>query len=414
LRLFVCHASEDKPRVRGLVRWLREDGFDPWLDEERLLPGHDWQHEIATAVSASDVVVVCLSKTAVSKSGYVQKELRRALDVAEYKPEGAIFVIPVRLEECPVPARLSQWHYADLFVENGYERLREPLNGRERDRNERPAPASPPPRDPGRHRRPRIPTRWIAVACILVAGAIAGIVWHNWRQNQNSGKEVSTSRTADVEPAGMVRIPGASFMMGQRGPGDPDASAHEVTVGSFYLDRVPVTNARFREFLRSSNRVSQSTAADAPAERDQWPVTRVNWHEAAAYCLAQGRRLPSEAEWEFAARGTQGRLYPWGETFNPPAVNSHEARIGHPEPVGSRPLNISPHGVTDMAGNVWQWCADDYKPYPGSKPGFNIPAGAKVIRGGSFQSDRLHVTTVTRNLELPSTRSSVIGFRCAK
>jgi hypothetical protein len=79
LRLFVCHASEDKPRVRELVQQLRDGGFDPWLDKERLLPGHAWQHEIASAVSAPGIVIVCLSKTSVSKTGFVQKELRRVL-----------------------------------------------------------------------------------------------------------------------------------------------------------------------------------------------------------------------------------------------------------------------------------------------------------------------------------------------
>jgi WD40 repeat protein len=113
--------------VRQLVSRLRTDGFDPWFDEERLLPGQDWEFEISTAVKQSDAVVVCLSMVSVEKVGYVQKELRRVLDTAEYQPEARIFVIPVRLELCPVPERLSHWQYADLFAENGYERLRESL-----------------------------------------------------------------------------------------------------------------------------------------------------------------------------------------------------------------------------------------------------------------------------------------------
>ena len=116
--------------MRQLVRRLRDDGFDPWLDEERLLPGQDWQLEISAAVRQSEVVIVCLSATSVGKTGYVQKELRRVLDVAEYQPEGRIFIIPVRLEDCSVPLGLSRWEYADLFVENGYERLREALGAR--------------------------------------------------------------------------------------------------------------------------------------------------------------------------------------------------------------------------------------------------------------------------------------------
>lgn len=113
--------------MRQLVSRLSADGFDPWFDEERLLPGQDWEFEISAAVKNSDAVVVCLSMVSVEKVGYVQKELRRVLDVAEFRPEGRIFVIPVRLEHCPVPERLSHWQYADLFAENGYKRLREAL-----------------------------------------------------------------------------------------------------------------------------------------------------------------------------------------------------------------------------------------------------------------------------------------------
>ena len=130
LRVFVCHASEDKPQVRELCRRLREDGFEPWLDKEQLLPGQDWELELSAAVRASDAVIVCLSAASVGKAGYVQKELRLVLDAAEYQPEGRIFVVPVRLEQCSLPVRLSRLEYADLFVEDGYQRLKAALTAR--------------------------------------------------------------------------------------------------------------------------------------------------------------------------------------------------------------------------------------------------------------------------------------------
>lgn len=123
LRVFLCHSSGDKPAVRDLCQRLRVDGFEPWLDEDEILPGQDWKEEIPQAVRACDVVVVCLSRTSVSKDGYLQKELREALSVAEEKPEGSIFIIPVRLEEVDVPRRLTQWQWADLFQQSGYQRL---------------------------------------------------------------------------------------------------------------------------------------------------------------------------------------------------------------------------------------------------------------------------------------------------
>lgn len=123
LRVFLCHSSGDKPPVRNLYHRLQADGFDPWLDEEDLLPGQDWQREIPLAIRRSDIVVVCLSSSSITKTGYIQKELKFALDVADEQPEGTIFIIPVRIEECEIPERLSRWQWVNLFQPNGYERL---------------------------------------------------------------------------------------------------------------------------------------------------------------------------------------------------------------------------------------------------------------------------------------------------
>ena len=98
LKVFICHSKDDKPKVRKLYRRLINDGFEAWLDEAKLMPGQDWDLEIRKAVRGSDVVLVCLSKSSTTKEGYVQKEMRFALDVADEKPEGTVFLIPVRLE----------------------------------------------------------------------------------------------------------------------------------------------------------------------------------------------------------------------------------------------------------------------------------------------------------------------------
>jgi hypothetical protein len=129
LRVFLCHASQDKPTVRDLYqRLLAEDWIDPWLDEERLLPGQDWNLEIEKAVESSDAVIVLVSTTSVSKEGYVQKELRQVLRIAEEKLEGAIFVLPVRLDDCGIPRQLRDIQFLDYFPESkrdmAYEKLR--------------------------------------------------------------------------------------------------------------------------------------------------------------------------------------------------------------------------------------------------------------------------------------------------
>ena len=127
LRVFLCHSSNDKPAVRELYQQLRaEPWIQPWLDEEELYPGQDWNLEIEKAVEAADVILVCLSKGSTTKEGYVQREIRIALDYADYKPEGTLYVIPIRLEECDPPRRLRVWQYADYFEgqrERGLQRL---------------------------------------------------------------------------------------------------------------------------------------------------------------------------------------------------------------------------------------------------------------------------------------------------
>jgi len=121
--VFLCHASDDKPAVRKLWRRLRADNVAPWLDEEDLIPGQVWANEIPLAVRAADIVLVCLSPVVTTKHGYLQKEIRDALDVAEEKAPGTIFIIPVLLEPCEVPERLRRWQWVELFREGGYEKL---------------------------------------------------------------------------------------------------------------------------------------------------------------------------------------------------------------------------------------------------------------------------------------------------
>jgi hypothetical protein len=123
IRLFLCHAKEDKSEVSALFDKLVDDEADVWFDERSLLPGQNWEHEIRKAIRGSHAVLVCLSNSSTQKRGYVQNEIRVALDIAELEPEGAIFIIPVRLEKCTVPVRLNVTHWVDLFENDGYSRL---------------------------------------------------------------------------------------------------------------------------------------------------------------------------------------------------------------------------------------------------------------------------------------------------
>src|SRR5687768_15651557 len=130
LKVFLCHASADKPKVRELYRYLRRRGIKPWFDEMDLVGGQDWQVEIPKAIQTSDAIIICLTKNSVDKEGYVQKEIKFALDKALEMPEGRIFLIPVRFEECEVPRSLSRYQWVDLFDEAGYARMMRALKFR--------------------------------------------------------------------------------------------------------------------------------------------------------------------------------------------------------------------------------------------------------------------------------------------
>lgn len=135
LKVFLCHASADKPVVENFYNALTEDGVEAWLDKKSLIPGQNWQVEIPKAVRNSDVVIVFLTSHSLTKEGFVQKEIRIALDTAEEKPDGTIFIIPARLEICEVPDRLSKFQWVDLFEKDGYDFLFNALRARAKSLN---------------------------------------------------------------------------------------------------------------------------------------------------------------------------------------------------------------------------------------------------------------------------------------
>jgi TIR domain len=130
LSVFLCHASEDKPFVRELRRKLSDEGVDPWLDEERILPGQNWKQAISAAMSAADVILICLSNRSISKTGFVQKEMKDALKLAELQPIGEIYLIPARLDECDVLQQLGDLQHVDLYAPNGFGQLMKALTQR--------------------------------------------------------------------------------------------------------------------------------------------------------------------------------------------------------------------------------------------------------------------------------------------
>jgi hypothetical protein len=123
MKIFLSYAHEDKDRVLELYKKLNDNGHDAWIDTEKLLPGQDWDLEINKAIKASDAIILCLTTLSVQKEGYVQREMKKAIDLAQEKLRSTIFIIPARLDECEVPEDVSRWQYVDLFSEAGYEKL---------------------------------------------------------------------------------------------------------------------------------------------------------------------------------------------------------------------------------------------------------------------------------------------------
>ena len=200
----------------------------------------------------------------------------------------------------------------------------------------------------------------------------------------------------------MILIPAGEFIMGtdkvdtegvgaEFGTVKPlyldEHPQHRVHLDAYYIDRYEVTNIQYKEFVGATgSRPPQHWEGGAILPgREDYPATYVNWYDADRYCRWKGKRLPTEAEWEKAARGTDGRDYPWGNEFDPTKANTGDTGIGDLASVGSFEAGKSPYGVYDMSGNVWEWTADWYKPYPGSDYlSQDYGEKHKILRGSSW------------------------------
>lgn len=237
-------------------------------------------------------------------------------------------------------------------------------------------------------------------------------------------------------PEDMVLIPSGEFLMGsdeldreakavQYGDNRPwyanEKPARKVRLKDFYIDRHEVTNAGYLKFVKAKNHRQPEYWQNGAfsSNLDNVPVVMVDWHDAKAYCEWDGKRLPSEAEWEKAARGLDGRRFPWGNEFDIKKTNALGAYNGL-LPVGTLDDGKSPYGVYDMAGNVQEWVEDWYKPYPGNDfKDKDYGEKRKVVRGGGWggmghYSLQFYLRTSFRNTAPPDGRFNDLGFRCAK
>jgi len=193
---------------------------------------------------------------------------------------------------------------------------------------------------------------------------------------------------------------------------------HTVNLAAFFIDKTEVTNEEYKKFVdATSHQPPEEGWEDGkyPKRAGKKPVVFINWNDAKAFCEWKGKRLPTEAEWEKAARGADGRLFPWGNKFQRKNAITNKARKRSPIDVGKTSRGKSPFGCFDMAGNVWEWTSSYYLPYPGNNHEDEFYGNARyVIRGGSFLDFPYDALTTVRSKFTPVTTDENVGFRCAK
>jgi formylglycine-generating enzyme required for sulfatase activity len=258
--------------------------------------------------------------------------------------------------------------------------------------------------------------------------------------------ELGSKQTRETDGMIMVYVPAGTLQMGSTDedgleggyrPYENEYPLHEVKVEAFWLDQTEVTNAQYQTCVDAGScKPPQKTNSASrqvyygDKEFSRFPVIQVSWYQAVAYCNWAGARLPSEAEWAFAARGTERYIYPWGNEFDGLRLNYCDSNCTQPwpdnstddgfadtSPVENYPTGTSWVGAYDMLGNVWEWVWDWHEYYPGhrweDKPRSQHPNTYRVLRGGAWDTARGHSRNAFRNWFLPVNAENSIGFRCA-
>lgn len=238
----------------------------------------------------------------------------------------------------------------------------------------------------------------------------------------------------------MLTIPAGLFLMGSDRirTSDQNRPQHKISLPAYQIAKYPTTNVQYAQFVSEQSYRPPLDWVDGKVPQDEalYPVTMISWYDASNFCNWANKRLPTEAEWEKAARGEDGRRWPWGELMETSRLNTYY-RVGSATDVTRFPEGASPYGVMDMAGNVSEWLETDFMPYTGSTAGkevfqgkiqvastpadramkvvdlVGVDAKYKVLRGGSWKSDPFSTTTYHRNFSWPHYASDFFGFRCA-
>ena len=429
-QVFISHAHQDADFAHRLAADLGKHGWRVWIAPDSIRPGEKWVQAINRGLDECGVFVLVLTPAAV-QSRWVQDETNVAI---ELEHEGRLRLIPLELNRCDIPPlwRALQRTPFQGRHEDGVRALLAALEGRAQVPSLAKVPE--PSQGSGETPRPR-------------------------------SAPVSIPRDADIPDITWADIPAGTLMMGSRKgetfktpggiqtPDDdecwPDGKPRAIPIKAFKLSAYPITVTQFRPFVQDPagwvnsqwwTEAGWHDCGDAKApefwDNPQWciddhPVVGVSWYAAVAHCrwltarLRALVRLPTEAEWEWAARGPEGRRWPWGNEWRDGACNSREACLLSTSAVGQFPAGVNWTGsVYDLAGNVWEWCStrcqiydDHYSALEGTDEwteAYLAGDASGAVRGGFFHNDARDVRGAFRIWLFPSYRDACGGFRCAQ
>lgn len=392
--VFVSYSHADDAFVGKLIADLERAGHPVWADASSIRAGDDWLRAIAEGIENSYAFILVATTSSLA-SPWVRDEVNWARQ-HEKRIVSALVEDVVRQRDFFPVARLQAVKFHDVDYQAALARLLDalpsppsgvvtpaPTNASPRPKNDTPARLRPSPRP--------------------------------------------SLKVNPVDGAKMLYIPAGEFTMGTD-EGGPDFSnarpSHKVFLDSYYIYKNDVTVAEYKKFCTATGHPMPRTAPPWGWDKVDYPMVNVTWDDASAYATWAGASLPTEAQWEKAARGTDGRNYPWGNDWDPSKCRCSAKTAGDagsPSPVGSYPSGASPYGVMDMAGNVWQWCSDRYDAGYYKVSPFRNPTGPssgtfRVLRGGSwFVSNEDDFRCAIRDDTYyfdPVFANDNVGFRC--
>ena len=392
MNIFLSYPSEDRAIAQATELALRAQGHQVFFDRDSLPPGEAYDARIRQAIERADLMVVLLSPQTVDAGSYTLTEIEIASKTWK-NPSGRL--LPVLLRPTPLESIPAYVRSVTLLQPEGNV----------------PASIADAAYRIARARRSRL--RKIGVPAAIAIIAIAA-----WLVTTDRGR---SHEYVGPDGAKALFIAAGAFTMGD----DEASPRREVYVDAFYLDQHEVTTARYARFLVATGSVQPPDGWDDPdrARGADLPVIGVDWNDAAAYCKWAGKRLPTETEWEKAARGADARRYPWGS--EPPTATLANFQNFAPrpyarglDPVGAHAAGRSAAGIDDLAGNAAEWVADWYSE-AFARGDVRNPKGpptgqGRVIRGGGWRDSAERITATARAYANPSTRAEDIGFRCAR